>query len=110
MSFLRRLFSGGARSDDDRGLHLYIKCQHCGAPVHVRVDLQNDLSAEYGDTAAEGYHLIKEVMDDRCFRLMRAEIEFDARRKEIARTLIGGLFISQEEYEALCAARASQRP
>ncbi len=110
MSFLRRLFGGGGRSEDDRGLHLYIKCQRCGTPVHVRIDLNNDLSAEYGDTAAEGYHLIKEVMDDRCFRLMRAELHFDARRREVSREIEGGTFISHEEYETLRATRADQRP
>jgi hypothetical protein len=109
MSFLRRLFGGGDRSGDDRGLHLYIKCRRCGAPVHVRLDLSNDLSAEYGDDAAEGYHVIKEVMDDRCFRLMRAELQFDARRRELSRTIEGGDFISAEEYAELNAARARQR-
>jgi xanthine/CO dehydrogenase XdhC/CoxF family maturation factor len=102
MDFLRRLFSGGTPADD--ALHLYIKCGKCGAPVHVRVNLQHDLVADYGDTEAEGYQLIKEVMDDRCFRLMRVEMSFDARRNEESRTITGGEFISQEEYEALRAA------
>ena len=110
MSFLRRLFGGGDRSGDDRGLHLYIKCQRCGAPVHVRLDLNNDLSAdEYGDNAAEGYLVIKEVMDDRCFRLMRAELRFDDRRREISRAIEGGTFISPEEYEERRAAKAGPR-
>ncbi|HEX6289442.1 MAG TPA: hypothetical protein VFZ66_09645 [Herpetosiphonaceae bacterium] len=108
MGFLRRLFGGGAQSSDDRGLHLYIKCQRCGSPVHVRIDLHNDLSAEYGDTEAEGYHLIKEVMDDRCFRLMRAELQFDARRREVSRAIEGGTLISQEEFEALREARGGR--
>jgi len=100
MDFLRRLF-GGQPTDD--ALHLYIKCGRCGAPVHVRVNLQNDLSADYDDDRANSYQLVKEVMDDRCFRLMRAEIQFDARRNELSRTIEGGTFISQEEYEELQA-------
>jgi hypothetical protein len=109
MSFLRRLFGGGNQSSDDRALHLYIKCQRCGSPVHVRVDLHNDLSAEYGDDAAEGYQLNKEVMDDRCFRLMHAELQFDAQRREVSRAIEGGSFISAEEYETLRAARTGPR-
>ena len=109
MSFLRRLFGGGNQSSDNRALHLYIKCRRCGSPVHVRIDLHNDLSAEYGDDAAEGYQLIKEVMDDRCFRLMRAELQFDAQRREVSRAIEGGSFISAEEYETLRADRAGQR-
>ncbi len=106
MNFLRRLFGGGQASDN--ALHLYIKCLRCGTPVHVRVDLQHDLMAEYGDNEAEGYRLVKEIMDDRCFRIMRAELEFDAQRKELSRQIEGGEFISQEEYEALRAASANR--
>ncbi len=105
MNFLRRLFGSGRAADN--ALHLYIKCLRCGAPVHVRVNLQNDLMADYGDDSAEGYRLVKEVMDDRCFRIMRAELEFDANRNERSRHIEGGEFISQEEYQALRAAFAS---
>lgn len=102
MSFLRRLFGGGGNStSDDRALHLYIKCGRCGAPVHVRVDLTNDLAADYGDDDAEGYFVRKEVMDDRCFRIMHAELAFDTRRRELSRTIEGGEFITEDEYEQL---------
>jgi hypothetical protein len=100
MSFLRRLFGGSAPAAEGNIAHLYIKCNRCGSIVHVRVNLANDLAADYGDTAAEGYSLNKEVMDDRCFRLMRAELQFDARRKEISRQVEGGTFVSEEEWEA----------
>jgi hypothetical protein len=109
MAFLRKLFGGGgnAQQSDDRAMHLYIKCGRCGTPVHVRVDLHNDLAADYGDTEAEGYVLRKEVMDDRCFRLMQAEITFDTRRRETGRTVEGGTFITAEEYEAIKGANAT---
>ena len=102
MGFLRKLFGGGQQAEDN-ALHLYIKCSRCGTPVHVRVDLRTDLAADYGDAAAEGYTLHKEVMDDRCFRIMHAEIVFDSRRNEVSRQLEGGTFIGQEEWEALRA-------
>lgn len=108
MAFLRKLFGGGGSTQqgDNRALHLYIKCGRCGTPVHVRVDLHNDLAADYGDTEAEGYVLRKEVMDDRCFRLMQAEITFDTKRRETGRTVEGGTFITPEEYEAIKGANA----
>jgi len=66
---------------------------------------------EYGDDDdASGYRLIKEIMDSRCFRLMRAEIEYDRGRRELNRTLEGGTFISQEEYQQLAAQQAEGRP
>ncbi len=105
MGFLRRLFGGGAARQGDEALHLYVKCDRCGAPVHVRVNLFNDLAADYGDTDAEGYVLSKEVMDDRCFRLMRVEIQFDTRRRETSREIEGGTFISEEEWTELAKSR-----
>lgn len=97
MGFLKRLF-GAATPPPARALSLYIRCKRCGAPVHVRIDTSNDLSgAEEGD----GYFVGKEVMDDRCFRLMRAELEFDESRRETARRIEGGEFITATEYEAL---------
>src|SRR3712207_1140808 len=101
MGFLRRLFGGGTTATADRALHLSVKCNRCGSPVHVRVDMNNDLSADYGDDADEGYTLAKEIMDDRCFRIMRAEIQFDERKREVSRQVEGGTFISEAEFEAL---------
>jgi len=104
MGFLKRLFGGSERSEDDQALHLYIKCARCGTPVHVRINLKNDLLADYdGDNG--GYILAKEVMDDRCFRIMRAELHFDARRNETSRHIEGGAFITPEEFAALQAER-----
>lgn len=108
MGFLRRLFGGGQQpAADNYGYHLYIRCKRCSSIVHVRIDLRNDLAADYGDTAAEGYLLVKEVMDDRCFRLMRAELIFDAKRRETKREVEGGTFVTEEEWEAQRASAAS---
>jgi hypothetical protein len=73
----------------------------------VRIDLRNDLTADYGDTDAEGYTLVKEVMDDRCFRLMRAELQFDTKRRETSREVEGGTFVTEEEWEAQRAGATS---
>ena len=101
MNLLRRLFGGG-EAPSDGAIHLYVRCDHCGAPVHVRVDPRNDLLIEYGnDDDAAGYRLHKEIMDSRCFRLMRAEVAYDRSRREISRRIEGGAFISKEEYDQL---------
>ena len=104
MNLLRRLFGAGDAAPIDQAIHLYVRCNRCGAPVHVRVDPRNDLVIEYGDDDdATGYRLIKEIMDSRCFRLMRAEIEYDRGRRELSRTLEGGAFIGKDEYDQLLA-------
>ena len=109
MNILRRLF-GNDKPASDGAIHLYVRCNRCGAPVHVRVDPRNDLMSEYGDEDQEsGYSLTKEIMDSRCFRLMRAEITYDQSRREISRQIEGGTFITQEEYEQLVAQGEQQR-
>ena len=105
MNFLRKLFGGNSQSAPDNALHLYVRCVRCGSPVHVRINLANDLSAEYGDSTVEGYHLHKEIMDSKCFRLMRAELQFDRNRRELSRNLSGGEFITREEFDRLVAER-----
>jgi len=38
-------------------------------------------------------------MDDRCFQLMRAEVQFDERYNILSQELTGGRFITKEEYD-----------
>lgn len=101
MAFLRKLFGGqSAQPPADNGVYFHIRCDRCQTPVKVRVNLGSDLEADYGDTAATGYVLSKEVMDDRCFRLMRLEVHYDSRQREESRVVDGGTFITAEEYTA----------
>lgn len=83
---------------DAYALWLYVKCKRCGAPVAVRVDLRNDPSL---DDEGTGFILRKEIMDSKCFTLMRAELRFNAQHKITAQTIEQGEFISKETYAAL---------
>lgn len=105
MNFLKRLFGTEESPGDANAIHLYVRCNRCGSPVHVRVDARNDLMPEYGDDDdAAGYRLVKEIMDSRCFRLIRAEIEYDRHRREVSRQIDGGSFITKAEFDQLSAA------
>jgi len=46
------------------------------------------------------YFLRKEMLDDRCFTLMYADIHFDRQYNVIASEVRGGRLISREEFEA----------
>ncbi len=106
MNFLRRLF-GGPSGAPDSVLHLYVRCSHCGAAVHVRIHLFNDLAVEYDEHEQVcGYRLRKEMMDDRCFRLIYADLAFDRNRRELSRDIQGGVFIELDEYERIVGAPA----
>jgi len=110
MNLLRRLFGGSGAPAIDNAIHLYVRCHRCSAPVHVRVDPRNDLVIEYGDDEdASGYRLIKEIMDSRCFRIMRAEIEYDRGRRELSRQIEGGAFVTKDEYDQLVAKEEQER-
>lgn len=109
MNVLRRLF-GSKEAASDGAIHLYVTCNRCGSPVHVRVDPRNDLTSDYDESdQPSGYRLTKEIMDSRCFRLMRADISYDRSRRELSRELEGGTFISKEEYDQLAAPEAAAR-
>ena len=45
-----------------------------------------------------GYVLFKEMMDDRCFALMRAEVHLDAQHHVTGQKIENGESISPEEY------------
>ena len=100
MGFLNKLgslFAGGERRDD--AIHLYVQCDKCGAKLHIRVDKQYDLLPDYTGEAG-AYILRKEMMDDKCFRLMYAEVHFDRQYNILAADVQGGRLISREEFEA----------
>lgn len=80
----------------DNAMWLYVRCAKCGVPLAVRVDLRNELSADY---ESGGYVLHKEMMDGKCFTLMNAQVEFDAQRHIVKQSVDKGMFITREEYE-----------
>lgn len=92
---LKSLFTPPA---DPNAMWLYVKCKRCSTPLAVRVDLRNELSIDY---ETNGYVLRKEMMDNKCFMLMNAEIRFDTSRKIVEQKIDKGEFITKETYEAL---------
>jgi hypothetical protein len=71
-----------------------VRCNKCGAKVRVRISLANDLSMDDHGS----YVLRKEIMDNQCLQLMRAELHFDERRRVLSRELSGGEFITEKEW------------
>ena len=100
---LGALFGGTGSGGRDDAVHIYVECARCRSKVHVRLDRRNDISVrEEG-----GYYVRKEIMDSKCFRLMPAEITFDASYRIQTQEVQGGRFISREEYEAAAPPAAS---
>ncbi len=89
--------SPGGTSSDPRGLLLYVRCAKCGSITRVRVDKRNDLNREPGPGT---FLLRKEVMDDKCFQIMKATIWLDSSYRVVSSDVQGGELVSEEEYSA----------
>lgn len=101
MSFLKKLLGGGGSSQDD-GLYFYVRCNACKEPIRIRINPGSDLSPVYegdGDDAT-GYEIHKEILGNRCYRLIQATWHFDTRRRVTHSDLEGATEISAAEYEA----------
>ena len=102
MGFLKKLTDallGGGDASDPYGIHFYVQCDRCGAVVHARADRRNELSRQYEGEAT--YIWRKGLIDDRCFQMMEAEVQFDSRHQIVSQEITGGCFITQEEYEQI---------
>ncbi len=112
MNFLKRLsslFSTPAASPG-RYFSVYVQCGRCGEKIHGRVDLNNDLSIDYGvvegpdgeTTPPESepkYFCRKGLIGERrCYQTVEVELTFDKDRRLIDQKIKGGKFITEKEY------------
>lgn len=97
MGFFKRLFSAlsaPAGSADARYLPLAARCARCGEVLHGRVDLANDLSAEYGDDGRTTYVCRKVLLGQaRCFQAVEIRLTFDQNHVLLDRAITGGAFV-----------------
>jgi len=68
----------------------------------VRVDRRSDLNPEDGPGT---YIVRKDVMDSKCFQIMKAEIWLDSSYNVVETDVRGGTLISEEEFKALQPAK-----
>jgi len=103
MTWWQRLF-GGNKQSSAREQYLYVQCQRCQTMLAVRIDLYNDVSAEYDDASGQEHYILrKDIVDARCFQRMHAEIHYDQYRREQKRSLQGGTFLDAATYQQLVA-------
>lgn len=96
---ISELFSSSGASDDS-AYWLYVKCKRCGETIRTRVDLHNDLSANYGEGSEETTYFCRKVLmgQERCFQRIDVQLTFDQQRKLIDRQIAGGDFITEDQY------------
>jgi hypothetical protein len=107
---LKALFQGGSGSAESHAYTVYLRCNTCGEPLSVRVDLRNDPSPEWRSTSASGsdypdyYSVRKTVIGNRrCYAPIEVELTFDKRKRLESQQARGGTILSEEEYQAIVA-------
>ena len=105
MGFLSKILAfitgspASATAEDPNGLWVHFRCNRCHEPVAVRIDRRNDLSATADGPGA--LFVRKQVMDNKCFQLMEAELWFDRNYNIVQADISGGEMLTPDEYEAL---------
>ena len=93
MDFLKKLFSGSSSAPRSNFHSFAVKCNRCGEIITGHVNLNNDLSMEYGDSG-DTYHIRKELMGSgKCFQRIEVEMKFDLSKKLIEKQARGGTFV-----------------
>lgn len=92
MNFLKKLFA--PREPYKKEYFTFeVKCKRCGETITGRVDLDNDLSADY-EGSSDTFHVRKVLMGEKkCFQRVEAHFKFNADRKMIEQEVIGGDFV-----------------
>jgi hypothetical protein len=93
MGFLKKLFTGGAPAQSRSDFYPFaVTCNRCGEVIEGRVNLSNDLSADYEN--GDVYHVRKVLMGSgRCFQQVEVELKFDASRNLLEKHVQGGRFV-----------------
>lgn len=94
MDFLKKFFGAFSAASPKRAYAFSVKCNRCGEVISARVDLDNDLSVEYGE-GGDIYYARKVLTGEkRCFQRVEVELKFNAKRELLERSASGGEFVA----------------
>ncbi len=93
MNFLQKLFGGSSAKSEKRYYTFTIKCMRCGELIEGRIDLDNDLSVEYGEGSDVFYARKVLIGETRCFQRVEAVFKFTSERRLIEKQVTGGEFV-----------------
>jgi hypothetical protein len=93
MNLLKKLFGGSPAQSDQHVYTFSVKCKRCGEVITGRVDLNNDLSAEY-EEGGDVFFARKVLMgENKCFQRVEVELKFNSARQLLEQHATGGEFV-----------------
>ncbi len=98
MSFFKKLAGlfAGVVPRDRNAYWVSVQCQRCGEIVRTRINLNNDLSAEFDEGGTTTYLCRKTLLGkERCFQPIEVTLIFDAGRRLRDRQVTGGKFVDE---------------
>ncbi len=102
---LKSLFSIFRSDAEPRGYPVYVVCDRCGEYLTTRIDKANDLSIEYGDKPRQDTYFCRKLLvgEGPCYEKIEVELIFDHNKKLVEKSIQGGSFITEEEYQVRIA-------
>ncbi len=95
MNLLKKLFPSPAAQSSPRFHSFAVQCNRCGETIEGRINLANDLSADYEDNRIV-YHVRKVIMGSgHCFQQIEVEFTFDSSHKVVDQQISGGRFVEK---------------
>jgi len=94
MDLIRRLFSAPAPSRPV--MPITVQCLRCGETLTAEVNLNNDLSVDYGDEGSgPTTYFCRKLLTgtERCFQQIEVLLTFDAERNLRDKKITGGKFV-----------------
>jgi hypothetical protein len=95
MSLLKRLsdlFTTQPKTQDISGYWISVKCNRCGEVIKTRINLYNDLSADYRNNDTTYFCRKLVIGNGHCYQQIEINMTFDSRRHLIDRQVQGGQF------------------
>ena len=100
MKFLKKISSLFGRANPEKGsgsFELAVQCSRCGEVIRARVDLANDLSAEYGEGDNEAFYFCRKILIGKqsCYAPIEVLLRFDATRNLVEHQISGGKLLTE---------------
>ncbi len=95
MNLLKKMFPSAPAQSSPKFYSFAVQCNRCGETIEGRINLANDLSADYEDDRLV-YHVRKVLMgSSRCFQQIEVAFTFDSAHNVTDQQISGGRFVEK---------------